>query len=146
MSDLTDLTARLNTRIRTSGDYLLPAATVTEALRSALGRLAECYGTPLTLAGLDQATTTSLATADFETLLMGAELQILVSLLAGHFTDFSGTLTNETAINERIRQAQIAFEAARENIRRRYIQTSTDSPHSAWQLDEDFDYLRGDLI
>ena len=122
MSDLSELTARLEERIRTSGDYLIPTTTETEAIRATLGKISEVYGSVLTIEGLDLASTTSLEEIDFEVLLMGAELQILVSLMAGHFTDFSGSIANEQAINERIRQGQKVFEEGRDRIRRRLME------------------------
>jgi hypothetical protein len=140
MTDLSDLTDRLEERIRTSGDYLIPATTVTEALRASLGRLAEVYGSALTLEGLDLATETTLESCDFEVLLMGAEMQILVSLLAGHFTDFSGMVIPEEAMNERIRQGQKVFEEDRDRIRRRLMEKSSDSPHSPLEWDETFEW------
>ena len=140
MTDLSDLTDRLEERIRTSGDYLIPSTTVTEAIKGALGKISEVYGSAQTIEGLDLATETSLEEVDFEVLLMGAELQILVSLLAGHFTDFSGMIIPEKAMNERIRQGQKVFEEARDRIRRRLMEKSTDSPHSEWEWDEEFDW------
>jgi hypothetical protein len=140
MTDLSDLTDRLEERIRTSGDYLIPATTVTETIRASLGRLSEVYGSALTIEGLDLGTETSLDECDFEVLLMGAELQILVSLLAGHFTDFSGMIIPEEAMNERIRQGQKVFEEARDRIRRRLMEKSSDSPHSPLEWDEEFDW------
>ena len=140
MTDLSDLTDRLEERIRTSGDYLIPATTVTEAIRASLGRLAEVYGSALTIEGLDLVTETSLDECDFEVLLMGAELQILVSLLAGHITDFSGSIANEQAINERIRQGQKVFEEGRDRIRRRLMEKSADPPYSQFDYDEELDF------
>lgn len=140
MSDLSDLTDRLEERIRTSGDYLIPATTVTEAIRGALGKISEVYGSALTLEGLDLATETSLEAIDFEALLLGAELQIIISLLAGQFTDFSGMILPEEAMNERIRQGQKVFEDARNRIRRRLMEKSVDSPHSEWEVEEEFNW------
>ena len=140
MSDLSELTARLEERIRTSGDYLIPTTTETEAIRATLGKISEVYGSVLTIEGLDLASTTSLEEIDFEVLLMGAELQILVSLMAGHFTDFSGSIANEQAINERIRQGQKVFEEGRDRIRRRLMEKSADPPYSQFDYEEELDF------
>ncbi len=140
MTDLSETTDRLEERIRTSGDYLLPATTLTEAIRSALGKISEVYGSVLTMEGLDLATVTTLEAIDLETLLLGAELQILISLLAGHFTDFSGMILPEEAMNERIRQGQKVFEDARNRIRRRLMEKSSDAPHSAFEWEETIDW------
>lgn len=140
MTALSDLSARLEERIRDTNSLVVSSTALTEAIRSAVARLSEVYGSLQTLEGLDSAATTTIETMDYETLLIGAELQILGSLLTGHFSDFSGSIEQEKEINLRIKDIQKFFEEARERIRKRMMQKSADSPFSEWEMDEEYNF------
>ncbi len=115
---------------------VVSSTALTEAIRSAVGRLSEAYGSAQTLEGLDSAAATTVETLDYETLLIGAELQILGSLHTGHFSDFSGSIEQEQQLDLRIKEIQKYFEEARDRIRKRLMQKSADSPFSEWEMDE----------
>ena len=136
MTALSDLSNRLEERIRDTNNVVVSATALTEAIRSAVARLSEVYGSTQTLEGLDSAAATTVETLDYETLLIGAELQILGSLLTGHFSDFSGSIEQETELNKRVTEVQKFFEEARDRIRKRLMQKSADSPFSEWEMDE----------
>jgi len=140
MTALTELTARLEERIRDTNNVVVSATALTEAIRSAVVRLSEVYGSAQTLEGLDSAAATTVETLDYETLLIGAELQILGSLLAGHFSDFSGSIEQEQQLDLRIKEIQKYFEEARDRIRKRMLQKSADSPFSEWEYDDTIDW------
>jgi len=133
---LTDAKNQLAEQLSDLTNLVWSSSSLEEALRTSLGELSKAYGEPLTLSGLDEATSTTLDDLDSHVLIAGAVAYAIQFRVLGRFEEASPRdLAPEEMAGWAV-DTMNKFQSDLTLVRLRKFQESADHPHAAWEWEE----------